>query len=82
MEAQKTLDARGLKCPMPILKAKKEIDATPPGDVLKVIATDPGSVLDFQGWIKTSANYELLQQEEGTDEQGRKTFIHYLRRKS
>ncbi len=48
MEAQKTLDARGLKCPMPILKAKKEIDATPPGDVLKVIATDPGSVLDFQ----------------------------------
>jgi TusA-related sulfurtransferase len=82
MEAQKTLDARGLKCPMPILKAKKEIDATPPGDVLKVIATDPGSVLDFQGWIKTSANYELLQQEEGTDEQGRKIFIHYLRRKS
>jgi tRNA 2-thiouridine synthesizing protein A len=67
---------------MPILKAKKEIDAMAPGDVLKVIATDPGSVLDFQGWIKTSANYELLQQEEGKDEQGRKTFVHYLRRKS
>ena len=82
MEAQKTLDARGLKCPMPIVKAKNEIDATPPGDVLKVIATDPGSVLDFQGWIKTSANYELLKQEEEKDEQGRKTFIHYLRRKS
>ncbi len=81
MEARKTLDARGLKCPMPILKAKKEIDATPPGDVLKVIATDPGSVLDFQGWIKTSTNYELLMQEEETAEQGRKTFIHYLRRK-
>ena len=81
MEAQKTLDARGLKCPMPIIKAKKEIDATPPGDVLKVIATDPGSVLDFQRWIKTSTNYELIMQEEGTDEQGRKTFIHYLRRK-
>ena len=81
MEAQKTLDARGLRCPMPILKAKKEIDTMPAGDVLKVIATDPGSVLDFQGWIKTSANYELLKQEEGTDEQGRKTFIHYLRRK-
>jgi len=82
MEAQKTLDARGLKCPMPIVKAKKEIDRTPPGDVLKVIATDPGSVLDFQGWIKTSTNYELLMQEEGKDEQGQKTFIHYLRRKS
>jgi TusA-related sulfurtransferase len=82
MDAQKTLDARGLKCPMPIVKAKKEIDATPVGDVLKVIATDPGSVLDFQGWIKMGTNYELLEQEEGTDEQGRRTFIHYLRRRA
>ena len=82
MDAQKTLDARGLKCPMPIVKAKKEIDATPVGDVLKVIATDPGSVLDFQGWIKSGANCELLEQEEGTDEQGRRTFIHYLRRRA
>ena len=53
-----------------------------PGEVLKVIATDPGSVLDFQGWVKTSANYELLGQEEGKDEEGRKTYIHYLRRKA
>ena len=39
----KILDAKGLKCPMPIVKAKKEIDAMSPGDLLEVYATDPGS---------------------------------------
>lgn len=81
MTGEKTLDARGLKCPMPIVKAKKEIDALPVGHVLKVIATDPGSVLDFQGWMKTSTGLELVKQEEGQDEQGRKTFVHLIRRK-
>lgn len=82
MNEKATLDARGLKCPMPIVKAKKEIDALQPGEILKVVATDPGSVLDFQGWMKTSAKYELLKQEEGNDELGRRTFTHYIRRKS
>jgi tRNA 2-thiouridine synthesizing protein A len=82
MAEYRTVDARGLKCPMPIVKAKKEIDAIPAGEVLRVIATDPGSVLDFQGWIKASTSYELLKQEEGQDEQGRKTFVHLLRRKA
>jgi len=82
MADYRTVDARGLKCPMPIVKAKKEIDAIPVGEVLRVIATDPGSVLDFQGWMKTSASYELVKQEEGQDEQGRKTFVHLLRRKA
>jgi tRNA 2-thiouridine synthesizing protein A len=81
MDARKTLDVRGLKCPMPIIRAKKELEATPAGDVLKVVATDPGSVLDFQGWIKAGASCELLGQEEDIDEQGRKTFVHYLRRR-
>jgi tRNA 2-thiouridine synthesizing protein A len=49
MAEYRTVDARGLKCPMPIVKAKKEIDAIPVGEVLRVVATDPGSVLDFQG---------------------------------
>ena len=80
--AEKTLDARGLKCPMPIVKAKKELDGLAAGDTLKVVATDPGSVLDFQGWMKANAAYELLRQEEGSDEQGRKTYTHLLRRKS
>jgi TusA-related sulfurtransferase len=82
MAEYRTVDARGLKCPMPIVKAKKEIDTIPVGEVLRVVATDPGSVLDFQGWIKTSTSYELLKQEEGQDEQGRKTFVHLVRRKS
>jgi TusA-related sulfurtransferase len=82
MAEYRTVDARGLKCPMPIVKAKKEIDAIPAGEILRVIATDPGSVLDFQGWIKASTSYELVKQEEGQDEQGRKTFVHLLRRKA
>ena len=82
MADYRTVDARGLKCPMPIVKAKKEIDAIPAGEVLRVIATDPGSVLDFQGWVKASASYELVKQEEGQDEQGRKTYVHLLRKKA
>ena len=82
MADYRTVDARGLECPMPIVKAKKEIDAIPAGEVLRVIATDPGSVLDFQGWVKASTSYELVKQEEGQDEQGRKTFVHLLRKKA
>ena len=82
MPEYRTVDARGLKCPMPIVKAKKEIDTIPVGELLRVVATDPGSVLDFQGWMKTSTSYELVKQEEGQDEQGRKTFVHLLRRKA
>jgi len=82
MAEYRTVDARGLKCPMPIVKAKKEIDAIPVGEVLRVVATDPGSVLDFQGWMKASTSYELVKQEEGRDEQGRKTFVHLVRRKA
>lgn len=82
MSEDKVLDARGLKCPMPIIRAKKEMDAIAPGQVLKVVATDPGSVLDFQGWMKAASGYELVKQEEGKDEQGRTTYIHFLRRKA
>jgi TusA-related sulfurtransferase len=82
MAEYRTVDARGLKCPMPIVKAKKEIDAIPAGEILRVIATDPRSVLDFQGWIKASTSYELVKQEEGQDEQGRKTYVHLVRRKA
>ena len=75
------LDVRGLKCPMPIIQARKRLEKLAPGDTLRVVSTDPGSVLDFQGWVKSGAAYELLGQEEGLDELGRKTFTHVLRRK-
>ncbi|MCX7663620.1 MAG: sulfurtransferase TusA family protein, partial [Tepidimonas fonticaldi] len=56
------LDARGLNCPLPILKAKKALAEMTSGQVLKVIATDAGSVRDFQAFAKQTGN-ELLHQE-------------------
>ncbi|HUU76792.1 MAG TPA: sulfurtransferase TusA family protein [candidate division Zixibacteria bacterium] len=54
-----TLDARGLQCPMPILKAKKEIQKLEIGQILEVISNDPGSKEDFPRWAKRTGN-ELL----------------------
>jgi TusA-related sulfurtransferase len=75
MEAQKELDARGLNCPLPILKAKKALTDMLSGEVLKVVATDPGSVRDFQAFARQTGN-ELLEQITGEKE-----FVHYLRRR-
>jgi TusA-related sulfurtransferase len=55
-----TLDAKGLACPMPVVKARLEIEKLSTGDVLQVIATDPGSVSDFDNWTKMSG-HELLE---------------------
>jgi tRNA 2-thiouridine synthesizing protein A len=75
MEAQKELDTRGLNCPLPILKAKKALAEMLSGEVLKVMATDPGSVRDFQAFARQTGN-ELVEQS-STD----KEFVHYLRRR-
>jgi TusA-related sulfurtransferase len=75
MEATKELDARGLNCPLPILKAKKALAELATGDVLKVVATDPGSVRDFQAFARQTGN-ELVEQTEANAE-----FVHYLRRR-
>jgi tRNA 2-thiouridine synthesizing protein A len=50
------LDASGLNCPLPILRAKKAITALDAGQVLKIIATDPGSVKDFEAFCKQTGN--------------------------
>ena len=60
MEFQKDLDARGLKCPLPILKAKKALSDMSSGDILRVLATDPGSVRDFQAFARQTGN-DLLE---------------------
>ena len=73
MDAQKELDTRGLNCPLPILKAKKALAEMLSGEVLKVVATDPGSVRDFQAFAKQTGN-ELVEQNSGEKE-----FVHYLR---
>ena len=75
----KTLDARGLKCPMPIVKAKKELGTLESGETLKVVATDKGSVLDFQGWVKQNPGVDLSQAQE-KDETGRDVYVHLLRK--
>jgi TusA-related sulfurtransferase len=75
MEAQKELDTRGLNCPLPILKAKKALTDMLSGEVLKVVATDPGSVRDFQAFARQTGN-ELVEQIAGEKE-----FVHYLRRR-
>ena len=61
--ADKTIDAKGVNCPIPILKAKKGIAEVPAGSTLEVLATDPGSVADFQAFCRTTGN-ELLEQSE------------------
>ncbi len=75
MNAQKELDTRGLNCPLPILKAKKALADMTSGQVLKVLATDPGSMRDFQAFARQTGN-ELVEQAASDDE-----FIHYLRRR-
>jgi tRNA 2-thiouridine synthesizing protein A len=64
--ADKTLDAKGLNCPLPILKAKKAIAEVPKGGTLEVLATDPGSVADFQAFCKTTGNTLVEHTQEGS----------------
>lgn len=75
MEFHKELDARGLNCPLPILKTKKALAEMTSGQVLRVLATDPGSVRDFQAFAKQTGN-ELLTQSESNKE-----FTFYMKRK-
>jgi tRNA 2-thiouridine synthesizing protein A len=75
MNFDKELDARGLNCPLPILRAKKSLNEMQSGQVLKIVATDPGSVKDFQAFAKQTGN-ELLSQGETNKE-----FLFFLKRK-
>jgi TusA-related sulfurtransferase len=69
------VDARGLNCPLPILKAKKALVDMASGDLLRIVATDPGSVRDFQAFARQTGN-ELVEQNSSATE-----FVHYLRRR-
>jgi TusA-related sulfurtransferase len=62
MNADKELDARGLNCPLPILKAKKALAEMTSGQTLRVVSTDSGSVRDFQAFAKQTGN-ELIEQQ-------------------
>ncbi len=58
--ADQTLDAKGLNCPLPILRAKKALSAMTAGQTLEVLATDPGAVKDFQAFSRTTG-HELVE---------------------
>lgn len=64
-EFDQELDACGLNCPLPILRAKKALNAMQGGQVLHIIATDPGSVKDFEAFSKQTGNELLESKEDG-----------------
>ena len=67
MHADIEVDARGLNCPLPILKAKKALSALQSGQTVRVISTDAGSVRDFQAFAKQTGNELVDQQTQGAD---------------
>ena len=75
MNFDKELDARGLNCPLPILRTKKSLNDMVSGQVLRVVATDPGSVKDFQAFSKQTGN-ELLSAETASNE-----FVFFMKKK-
>jgi TusA-related sulfurtransferase len=70
-----TLDVKGASCPMPVVRTKTAVDDLTPGEVLEVLATDPGSMSDIDGWASGTAGVELLGQQEGDD-----VYKHYVRK--
>ncbi|MHA6252709.1 sulfurtransferase TusA family protein [Oceanobacillus sp. CAU 1775] len=76
IKADVVLDAKGLACPMPIVKTKKAVDDLQPGQVIEVQATDKGSLADIQAWAKSSGHQYLGSTEDGD------LLKHYLRKAS
>lgn len=70
------LDARGLACPLPILRTKKALATMKSGEVLHIIATDPGSVKDFQAFSRQTGNELLSHEQKG------KEYEFFIKRKS
>jgi tRNA 2-thiouridine synthesizing protein A len=75
MNYDKELDARGLACPLPIIKTKKTLNGMAAGQVLKVVSTDAGSVKDMEAFAAQTGDALLASQTEGTD------FVFFLRKR-
>lgn len=75
MNFDKELDARGLNCPIPILRTKKSLVAMDAGQVLKIIATDPGASKDFQAFSRQTGNDLLSSAEAGGE------FVFFMKKK-
>ena len=76
MDFDKEVDALGLNCPLPILRAKKALSEIASGQTVRVLATDPGAVKDFEAFARQTDNTLLSQQETGDNE-----FEFFLQRK-
>ncbi|MFB6142103.1 MAG: sulfurtransferase TusA family protein [Halorientalis sp.] len=74
-EASETLDVKGQNCPMPVVKTKQSIDQLGDGEILEVLATDPGSMSDIGGWADTTDGVELIDQQDGGE-----VYTHYVRK--
>ena len=75
MNFDKELDAKGLSCPLPILKTKKALNGLAAGQILRILATDPGSVKDMQAFARQTGNALLSHTEENS------TFVFLMRKK-
>jgi tRNA 2-thiouridine synthesizing protein A len=75
MDFDRELDARGLNCPLPILKAKKALTDMAAGQVLRIVATDPGSAKDFEAFSEQTGNRLLSQSTTGGE------FTFFLKKK-
>ncbi|MEJ2722630.1 MAG: sulfurtransferase TusA family protein [bacterium] len=79
LEHDRFLDLKGLECPIPVVKAREEINRMAVGEILKVFATDHGSMRNFQGWAQAAKNILLVAQGfEGTDAEV--FYTHYIRK--
>ncbi|OED40185.1 response regulator SirA [Endozoicomonas sp. (ex Bugula neritina AB1)] len=75
IDVDQELDLKGMSCPLPLLKAKQALNKMLPGQILRVLATDPGSVRDFASFAKISGHKLLASEEQGA------IFIHMVQHK-
>ena len=78
LNISQTLDQKGLLCPLPIINTAKEISKLSSGQILEVIATDPGAPIDFEGWAHTTGNILLDSIIEDTSP---KTLVFHIKKK-
>lgn len=79
VQFDETLDTKGLNCPMPLVKARKQIGEVGVGQTLRVVSTDRGSIKDFQGWAKIAQDIELVAQETVNEDEG-ELYLHFVKR--
>lgn len=78
-EPTKTLDVKGLSCPMPVVKTRGAVDDLTAGEILKVVSTDSGSMSDLKGWADATSGVSMVDQEEDEDG-GESIYVHFVQK--